>query len=148
MHPPASTVAPAPFVARPSRRRRLAALVGGLAVTGYVFLVDPSGGGAYPRCPSRVLLGIDCPACGGLRGTHDLLHGHVRAALDHNLLLPAYLAVIGIMAGLYLLPLVGRPARGALHPPRWLVVVAMAVVVAFTVARNLPVTGLRFLDSA
>ena len=144
---PAPTVAPAPFAPAVTRRQRLATLVGGLAVTGYVFLVDPSKGGAYPRCPSRLLFGIDCPACGGLRGTHDLLHGHVREALDHNLLLPAYLAVIAGMAGMYLLPLIGRPAR-AMHPPRWLVVAAVVVVVAFTVARNLPVAGLRFLDSA
>ena len=144
---PARTVAPAPFVPAVTRRQRVVTLVGGLAVTGYVFLVDPSRGGAYPRCPSRVLFGIDCPACGGLRGTHDLLHGHVRQALDHNLLLPAYLAVIAVVAGIYLLPLVGRPAR-ALRPPRWLVVAAVVVVVAFTVARNLPVAGLRFLGSA
>jgi hypothetical protein len=144
---PARTVAPTPFVVPPTRRGRLATLVGGLAVTGYVFLVDPSRGGAYPRCPSKLLFGIDCPACGGLRGTHDLLHGHVREALDHNLLLPAYMAVIGVMAAVYLLPLAGRPAR-ALHPPRWLVVAAIAMVAAFTVARNLPVAGLRFLDSA
>jgi Protein of unknown function (DUF2752) len=144
---PAPTVAPAPLAPAVTRRQRLATLVGGLAVTGYVFLVDPSKGGAYPRCPSRLLFGIDCPACGGLRGTHDLLHGHVREALDHNLLLPAYLAVIAGMAGMYLLPLIGRPAR-AMHPPRWLVVAAVVVVVAFTVARNLPVAGLRFLDSA
>lgn len=125
----------------------MATLVGGLAVTAYVGLVDPSRGGAYPACPSRLLLGIDCPGCGGLRGTHDLLHGHVGQALNHNLLLPLYLAVIAAMAGAWLLPLVGRPAR-ALHPPRWLVWGAIAVVVAFTVARNLPVAGLRFLDSA
>ena len=147
MDPPAQIDAPAPSAPAVTRRRRVATLVGGLAVTGYVYLADPSRGGTYPRCPSRVLFGIDCPACGGLRGTHDLLHGHLRAALDHNLLLPAYLAVIGVAAGLYLLPLVGRPAR-ALHPPRWLVVAAIAVVAAFTVARNLPVSGLRFLDSA
>lgn len=147
MDPVVSPVPAPPFVAPVPRHRRWATLVGGLAAMAYVGLVDPSRSRAYPQCPSRILFGVDCPACGGLRGTHDLLHGHVLEALNHNLLLPAYLAVIGLMAGMYLLPLAGRPAR-ALRPPRGLLVAGLAVVVAFTVARNLPVAGLRFLDAA
>lgn len=136
-------------MARASRRDRatraltLAALA---AATGLVALVDPEGGGPYPPCPSRTLFGLDCPGCGGLRGTHDLLHGHVLSALDHNLLLPAVLAVLATMLGLWLLPLVGRPAR-TLRPPRWATTAAMASVAAFTVLRNLPVPGLEWLAS-
>ncbi len=133
-------------VTRGLRLSRLAALAGGLFVTGYVAMVDPTEGGAYPICPSRVLLGIDCPFCGGLRGTHDILHLHVREALDHNLLLPAYLAVIAVMAGLYLLPIVGRPAR-SLHVPRWALQASAVLLVTFMVVRNLPVADLRFLRS-
>jgi len=104
------------------------------ALTAYVFLVDPARGGLYPRCPSRLLLGIDCPFCGGLRGTHDLLHGDIAGALDHNLLLPAYL-----------IALVVALARPSVRPPRWAWVTAAAVVVAFTLARNLP--GFDYLAS-
>jgi Protein of unknown function (DUF2752) len=129
------------------RWRRVGGLAGLAAATAYVWAVDPSGHGIYPRCPSRVLFHVDCPACGGLRGTHDLLHGHVRAALDHNLLLPVYLGAIAVVMGLWLLPLAGRPARTP-HPPRWAWIATAAVLVAFTVLRNLPVAGLRFLDSA
>jgi hypothetical protein len=141
--PPASD---ASTVTRQQRWGRLGALAGGLFVTGYVAMVDPQEGGAYPICPSRVLLGIDCPFCGGLRGTHDILHGHIGEALDHNLLLPAYLAVIAVMAGLYLLPIIGRPAR-RLNVPRWAIQSAVVVMVAFMVVRNLPMDGLRFLRS-
>lgn len=125
---------------------RWATLAGVAAATAYVGLVDPSRGGIYPLCPSRLLLGVDCPACGGLRGTHDLLHGHLGAALDHNLLLPGYLAVLGAVLALWLLPLVGRPAL-APPVPRWAKIGAVAVVIAFTVARNLPVASLEFLAS-
>jgi hypothetical protein len=97
-------------------------------------------------CPSRALFGIDCPACGGLRGTHDLLRGHVGKALDHNLLLPGFLAVLGVVLALWLLPLVGRPAR-TLSAPRWATLGAVALVAAFTVARNLPLAPLEFLAS-
>jgi len=127
--------------------RRVSGLAGLAAATAYVWAVNPSGHGVYPVCPSRVLFHVDCPACGGLRGTHDLLHGQVRAALDHNLLLPLYLAAIAVVMGLWLLPLTGRPAR-TLHPPRWAWIATAVVLVAFTVLRNLPAAGLRFLDSA
>jgi hypothetical protein len=126
-----------------ARWATLAAVAG---ATVYVGLVDPSGGGVYPLCPSRALLGVDCPACGGLRGTHDLLRGHVEQALDHNLLLPGFLAVLGVALALWLLPLVGRPAR-TLRSPRWATVGAVALVAAFTVARNLPLAPLEFLGS-
>ena len=106
----------------------------------------PLDAGVYPLCPSRLLFGVDCPACGGLRGTHDLLRGHVGQALDHNLLLPGFLAVLGVALALWLLPLVGRPA-GTLRLPRWATVGAVALVAAFTVARNLPLAPLEFLGS-
>jgi hypothetical protein len=109
-----------------------------------VALVDPSRGGLYPRCPSRLLLGVDCPFCGGLRGTHDLIHGDLARALDHNLLLPAYLIVAAVAVGLYLMPLIGRPAP-RIRVPRWATIAAGVVVVAFTVARNLP--GFDYLAS-
>jgi Protein of unknown function (DUF2752) len=126
-----------------ARWATLAAVAG---TTAYVGLVDPSGRGVYPLCPSRVLFGVDCPACGGLRGTHDLLRGQVGQALDHNLLLPGFLAVLGVTLALWLLPLVGRP-EGTLRLPRWATVSGVALVAAFTVARNLPVAPLEFLDS-
>jgi hypothetical protein len=126
-----------------ARWATLAAVAG---TTAYVGLVDPSGSGVYPLCPSRVLFGVDCPACGGLRGTHDLLGGHVGQALDHNLLLPPFIAVLGVALALWLLPLVGRPA-GTLRLPRWATVGAVALVAAFTVARNLPLAPLEFLGS-
>jgi hypothetical protein len=128
-------------------RRRLGTLAALGAVTAYVAAVDPSEGGVWPPCPSRVLLGFDCPGCGGLRGTHDLLHGDVVAAMDHNLLVPVILAVAGLSLALWLLPLVGRPARH-LAPPRWLATAAVVVVTLFTALRNLPVPGLEWLGSA
>jgi Protein of unknown function (DUF2752) len=124
----------------------VAALGGATALTGYVYLLDPDKGGAYPLCPSRTLLGIDCPMCGGLRGTNALLHGRIGEAVDHNLLLPGVLAVLGVFFGLWLLPLIGRPAP-KLTIPRWLGVAALGVLIAFGVARNLPFDNLSYLAS-
>jgi hypothetical protein len=125
---------------------RLCALAGLAGVAGYLAAVDPSDGGVWPPCPSRTLLGLDCPGCGGLRGTHDLLRGDVLAALDHNLLLPAAVAVVAVALALWMLPLVGRPAR-ALRFPRWAVTAALVAVASFTVLRNLPIAALDVLAS-
>ena len=141
--PPPALAPPAPAEGRLSR---VLTLAGFAAFTGYVYLMDPDKGGAYPLCPSRVLLGLDCPACGGLRGTNALLHGRVREALDHNLLLPLLLAAIAVGLGSWMLPLVGRPER-QLRIPRWLLVTLVVVVAAFTVARNLPGPRFAYLAS-
>ena len=122
--------------------RDRAAKVGlaGAAVVGCVTLalVDPAGGGPYPRCPTRLLTGFDCPACGGLRGVHDLLHGRIVEALDHNLLLVLALP-LGVMVGWRWLR---RPI------PRWMSAALIATAVVFTVAHNLPVESLRWLGSS
>ncbi len=130
-----------------SRVGRLAALAGAVGAVAYVGLADPgTGTSLFPPCPSRVFLGLDCPACGGLRGTHDLLHGDVVAALDHNLLLPVLLALYAYAAVIYFAPLVGRAVR-PLRPPRWAIVAGAVAFAAFAVLRNLPVAGLEFLGS-
>lgn len=77
--------------AQQSRGRRMAPVVAtGLAAivgTFYLRAVDPNVPGHYPGCPSQLLLGIDCPGCGGMRGTYDLLHGDLVGMADDNILL-------------------------------------------------------------
>lgn len=68
----------------------VAAVVGAL----YLRAVDPNVPGHYPGCPSQMLLGVDCPGCGGMRGTYDLLHGDVAGMLDNNVLLVVALPVL------------------------------------------------------
>jgi hypothetical protein len=74
-----------------SRRRRMAPVIatGIAAILGSIYLraVDPNVPGHYPGCPSQFLLGVDCPGCGGMRGTYDLLHGDVAGMVDDNILL-------------------------------------------------------------
>lgn len=128
------------------RSTRLGVLGALGAVTGYVFLADPDKGGAYPLCPSRLVFGLDCPLCGGLRGTNAFLHGRVAEALDHNLLLPLWLGFAATVLGMWLLPLVGRPER-VFRPPRWLTVAGITLLAGFAVVRNLPFDSLDYLAS-
>ena len=110
-------------------------------------MVDPGGGAPYPACPTQALLGIDCPACGTLRGLHALSRGQFASALDHNLLL--LLAVpFGALIWMRWVAAAGglavRPVRAS--PTVTIAIVSIAVV--FAVTRNLPVDELRWLDSA
>lgn len=87
---PKDIVEAASIDSRPRVRRLLAPLGTGALVLvgcGYLWAVDPNVPGHYPLCPTRALFGIDCPGCGILRGTHDLLHGDFSGALDNNFLL-------------------------------------------------------------
>jgi hypothetical protein len=80
------------FDSRPRRRRMtpvLATAITGVVGALYLRAVDPNIPGHYPGCPSQMLLGIDCPGCGGMRGTYELLHGNLAGMLEHNILLMA-----------------------------------------------------------
>lgn len=58
------------------------------------YRVDPSAAAWMPRCPSKMLTGLDCPGCGSQRALHALLHGDIAASLRFNaLLIPAIVTV-------------------------------------------------------
>ena len=81
------------------------AALGAAALT-YVGLVDPHRPGAvFPFCPFKLITGWNCPACGGLRMTHDVLHGDLSAAVVDN---------VFVLVGLPLLALwwLWRAGRG------------------------------------
>lgn len=104
----------------------------GVGALAYVGLVDPHRPDSlYPPCPFRMLTGWYCPACGGLRMTHDLLHGHVAAAATDNIV-----ALIGLP--LLLIWALWRIGSGRkVITPALLIVIAV-IAVAWTVLRNLP----------
>ena len=103
-----------------------------LGALGYVGLVDPHRPGAlFPACPFKLLTGWNCPACGGLRMTHDLLHGDLAAAVVDNVFLLIGLPVLALWW-------VWRRRLGQrAFTPAVLAVIAVTAVV-WTVVRNLP----------
>ncbi|MDI3315689.1 MAG: DUF2752 domain-containing protein [Mycobacterium sp.] len=110
-------------------------MIAGLVLAGalgYLGFVDPHDRHAvYPPCPFRLLTGWNCPTCGGLRMVHDLLHGHLAAAVSDNVVL-----LVGIPALASWLLLRRRRDQPALPAP---VIVTLAVAaIAWTVLRNLP----------
>lgn len=134
------TLRDAPFVREPSAqvssRGRLygalgtgALLAGGLA---YVGLADPHRPGfVFPPCPFKLLTGWNCPACGGLRMTHDLLHGNLAAAIVDNVFL-----LVGLPALLAWVVVRWRTGRPIMTMPAIAVIAVLAI--AWTVVRNMP----------
>lgn len=98
----------------------------------YVGLVDPHRpGSVFPPCPFKLLTGWNCPFCGGLRMTNDLLHGNLSAAVVDNVFL---------LIGLPLLVIWWLTRRRRSQPAFTAPVVGVIVVaaLAWTVMRNLP----------
>jgi hypothetical protein len=48
------------------------------------FAFDPTKVALFPPCAFHQLTGLDCPGCGAQRALHQLLHGHLLAALRLN----------------------------------------------------------------
>ncbi len=98
----------------------------------YVGIVDPHNrDSVFPQCPFKLLTGWNCPACGGLRMTHDLLHGNLAAAVVDNAFL---LVAVPVALGWIL----WRRHTGKPPVTRAAVVVVIAATIAWTVTRNLP----------
>jgi len=95
------------------RRILLTMALGALAVAcAVVFCFDPEQYHFYPVCYFHAATGWDCPGCGGLRATHQLLHGNVAAAWRFN-----PLVVLGEpVAGWFLLRAAVREFTGKTLP--------------------------------
>ncbi|MFI0740615.1 DUF2752 domain-containing protein [Streptomyces sp. NPDC021100] len=142
MREPAARPGPAPGRAAAPSVRRLGAPLGvaaGLgAAAALIGAVDPNEPGHYPVCPLLHFTGLLCPACGGLRGLHALLHGDLPAALRANALaVPGY-AVFAVLWAAWCVRAVRRDGGMplALRPVHWWGIGLL--VLAFTVVRNLP----------
>jgi len=116
-------------------RRRCTVLVGGallVGVLGYVGVVDPHNPHTvFPVCLFKMLTGWDCPGCGGLRMTHDVLHGDLAAAVADNVFLLVGAPVLALW-------MLARRRGRAAAPPIPSIVAVVVVTAVWTVLRNLP----------
>jgi len=118
--------------ATPSRLWIAGSAALGVAALAYIGTVDPHRPGAvFPFCPFKVVTGWDCPACGGLRMTHDVLHGNFSAAVTDNVFLLVGLPLLAIFA-------LWRRRRGRQVVTAALLVVLATATLGWTVVRNLP----------
>jgi hypothetical protein len=104
----------------------------GVAALAYIGIGDPHGPDfAFPTCPFKALTGWNCPGCGGLRMTHDVLHGDLAAAIVDNVFLLVGLPMLAAW-------LLVRWRRGEKLMPMPAIVVIAIAAITWTVVRNLP----------
>lgn len=112
-----------------------AAAAGGCAV---IWMANPTvPGGFLPVCPTKALLGIDCPGCGSLRMIYSLLHLDVESAIRFNALgVVAVLLLVWAYAIWVYGRVAGRRIRSWQHL-RWSAPAALVLTLAWFVVRNL-----------
>lgn len=94
--------------------------------------------GPLPVCPTKALLGIDCPGCGTARMLYSLMHGNLVAAARFNALgLVALVLLVWAYLSWTYGRVTGRRIRGWQHR-RWSAAVTLTLVTVWFVVRNIP----------
>ena len=113
-------------------------LVVALVGAGVLYFFNPVESHFYPRCFFKMATGLDCPGCGGLRATHQLLHGHWHTAFVLNPLLVLTLPLAAFFA-----IRAGWEKRTGRRWPRLFQITTVVwmgavLVIGFGVLRNVP----------
>jgi hypothetical protein len=146
----AVTAPPAPPKGPVAWRRRAMPILCGCALAGAAALVavnDPSAPvSRFPACQFHAMTGLWCPGCGLTRGFHQLLTGHLGAAMSYNVFVPLVLVAVVARWWSWLRTSWGHrgirlPAAVSRHAGA---VIAVAMVV-YGVLRNIPVAPFRSL---
>lgn len=117
--------------------RRVALLIGAVVAAGcaLLYFFNPTEHMFFPVCMFHRVTGLNCPGCGGLRATHQLLHGHLAMAFRLN---PLFVMAIPVGIGFLLRGVLKKsPEKKNSFQPVW-IWIAVALVIAFGIARNLP----------
>ena len=108
------------------------------AGSAFVWYFNPTEVSIFPVCPLYKLTGFACPGCGLTRGFHALFHGDILTALDFNAMIPFFALIFGyLFLSLVFVATRGRGLSMNFVRAGWLYGF-LAVVVTFTVLRNLP----------
>jgi len=110
------------------------------AIAIFVFFFNPASPSNqwFPKCPFRLLTGMQCPGCGSTRAFYQLLHLHPIAAFKFNplMILTLPFIVYGFL-GFTRSALMGRPQRRLFIPPIYLWA-WLFLLIFFWVFRNTP----------
>ena len=111
-------------------------LVLGVTACIVLLLVPPGSPHAkwLPKCMFYHVTGLYCPGCGATRALSAMLHGDMKASLHNNLLLFPLLALIAV--------LIVKPEISLKRP---VAVAIVAVVLLFTILRNIPAAPFTYL---
>jgi hypothetical protein len=121
-----------------------AALVAG---AGFLATHDPGvAGSRFPGCLFHQTTGLWCPGCGLTRGTYQLVHGHLGAAVSYNIFTPFAVIAIAVAWLGWLRASWDQPAiRLPRHTVRMVGTVLPVLLIAYGVLRNIPAVPFRAL---
>ena len=125
----------------------MAALSGALLILAATFfrVFDPARPGILPGCLFHSLTGFYCPGCGSSRALHQLLLGHIGAAIGFNPILVLSLPFLGAYyLGYAVAAFRSKPWPRIVLRPSW-VWTTLSVVVLFGLLRNIPVKPFSWL---
>jgi hypothetical protein len=110
-----------------------------MVVCAVIWVGDPTNPhGPMPVCPTKALLGIDCPGCGSLRMLYSLMHGNLMAAARFNAMsLVAVVLLVWAYGAWTYGRVTGRRIRSWQHY-RWSAAVTLALAVGWFIVRNIP----------
>jgi hypothetical protein len=110
------------------------------AVAIFLFFFNPASPANqwFPKCPFRLVTGMQCPGCGSTRAFYQLLHLHPIAAFKLNPLMVLTLPFIvyGFL-GFTRSAIMGRPQRRLFIPPIYLWA-WLFLLIFFWIFRNTP----------
>jgi|SRR6478672_2403429 len=136
------------LIAGLKERQQFTIISGVIAIALIVlYFFDPasSTSNIYPPSPFRALTGLYCPGCGTLRGLHQLLHGHLLAALGLNPLMVVSLPFLIYAYASYSLRVMIRRSLPQVFIPAVWIWRLLAVILGYWFLRNLPVFPFSWL---
>lgn len=89
-----------------------------------------------PLCPTKILFGIDCPFCGGLRCAAAIGRWDLVGAADHNILVVCVLPFAVVWWAIWMVRSARDPQAAAPKIPAALWQAFAVSAAVFTVARN------------
>ena len=104
-----------------------------------VWFGDPTNpGGPLPVCPTKALLGIDCPGCGSMRMLYSVMHGDLLGAAKFNALAVVALVLLVFAFATWTYGRVIGRRMWSWQQYRWSALMTMVLVLVWFVVRNLP----------
>ena len=102
------------------------------------FYIDPDVYPFFPKCPFRVVTGLECPGCGSQRAFHQLLHFNIGGAFHQNPLV----VIFGpyILLGLYIEYFGGKvkfPKVNNILFGKYAAIIILVVIIGFWIGRNI-----------
>lgn len=125
-----------------SPRLRNIFLIAGITVAAAVLITvysvfDPSSGDfPFPKCPSKLITGYNCPGCGSQRGIHALLNGDIAGCLKYNAMLIPALLMIALLTLASIIKDRHPGLHKALNSTKSLTIV-LTVIILWTIVRNI-----------